>query len=501
MSSELVLVFDCGSTNLRVVAVSPTGEIVAQASRPNRAFPQPGGEPSWIIWDLERIWDNLSQATREVSATVRPENIRAVTITTWGADGAPVRRDGTLTYPPISWQCPRTLKIADEIVKQLSAWEIFQITGYQVFPFNTLLKLIWLRKNVPNALNEAYTWLMMPGLLAHRLTGEFHIEPTSASTMMAMDLGRRDWSASLLKLAGLDPSFFPKWSQPGEIVGCVTQKAGKECGLPSGIPVVAGGHDTQFAPIGSGARPQEVILSSGTWEILEVRVNSFNPNRVGFEEGLIIEADAQPGLWNPQMLMMGSAVLEWVRDKFFAELGSHGYDIMIKEATKIPPGTEGVTLVPSFVRASGPTRKFGTLGTLLGLTLQTSRGHVYRAALEGLSFQLREALRILTGATGFRAEGIRVIGGGSKNNLWNQIRADVTGLPVTVTAQKEATALGAAMMAFVGIDQYRSLEEAQKAIHFDEQRFNPSVDQELYETLFNRYTKLPLALRKFYQRK
>ncbi len=498
MQQEFVLVLDCGSTNLRAVAIDSAGRTLAQSSRPNRSHPQPNGEPGWLIWDLDEIWRKLSEVARETSTSVGPENIKAVIVTTWGADGAPVRRDGSLTYPPISWQCPRTQKAAKEVVKRLSAWEIFQVTGYQIISFNTLLKLIWLRENVPKALDEAYTWLMMPGLLVHKLTRKFHIDPTSASTMMAMNLAHRDWSESLLDLAGLDRGFFPEWYEAGEIIGYVTDEAGKTCNIPANVPVVVGGHDTQFALVGSGAKPDEAILSSGTWEILSVRSNFFKPNSVGFEEGLIIEADAQPGFWNPQLLMIGSAVLEWVREKLFAELNASEYSKMILEAQRVRPGADGLTFIPSFVRESGPTKKFGALGTILGLTLRTSRGDIHRAALEGLSFQLRDALRILTEATEFHVGGIRVVGGGSKNDLWNQIRADATNLPIAVTAQKEATALGAALTAFVGIDRYGSLMEAQKNICFEERRFDPSVNRDPYESIFKRYLQALENLKSFY---
>ncbi|MCD6470512.1 L-fuculokinase, partial [Candidatus Bathyarchaeota archaeon] len=222
-----VLVFDCGSTNLKAVAVDSAGNICAYAKQPNGPRPQPGGEPGWLIWDLDEIWLKLCELSREVSARVGAENIKAVTVITWGADGAPVKRDGSLTYPPISWQCPRTREIAQAITERISAWEIFRITGYQIIPFNTLFKLIWLRRNEPEALENAYTWLMMPGLIANRLTGEFHMDPTTASTMMAMDLGERDWSATMLELAELDASFFPEWREPGEIVGYVSREAGR----------------------------------------------------------------------------------------------------------------------------------------------------------------------------------------------------------------------------------------------------------------------------------
>jgi len=381
----------------------------------------------------------------------------------------------------------------------MPAWEIFQITGYQIIPFSTLFKMIWLRENDPKALNEAKTWLMMPGLLTHKLTGEFHIEPTSASTMMAMNLEKRDWSESMLELAGLDPSFFPEWSEPGRIVGYVTDEAEKQCGIPSGVPAVAGGHDTQFALFSSGARTEDAILSSGTWEILGIRLNSYSPNQAGFENGLIIEADVQSGLWNPQLLMIGSAVLEWLLDKFYPEVRKDKYELMIKEAESEDPGSGGVTFIPSFVRESGPTKKYGTLGTILGLTLRTSRGQILRAALEGLSSQTKQALGILAEGTGADMKRIRVVGGGSKNILWNQIRADVTGLPVIVTELKEYTTLGAALTAFTGVGRYRSLADARRHFRLQETLFTPGTDQHLYGTAFERYIQALESLKCFFQ--
>lgn len=120
--------------------------------------------------------------------------------------------------------------------------------------------------------------------------------------------------------------------------------------------------------------------------------------------------------------------------------------------------------------------------------------------MEGLSFQLREAVKILTEATGFKAQGIRVVGGGSKNDLWNRIRADVTGLPISVPVREESTVLGAAMVAFLGIGRYSSLEEAREAMCPDERTFRPGVNKELYDGLFERYSEIPVTLESFYER-
>lgn len=481
---RLALVFDCGSTNLRVAAVDESGSIVAQASAPNSPVPQPD-HPEWLIWDLDSIWSKLCQLSRTVASRVEGRVV-AVAVTTWGADGAPVRRDGSLTYPPISWQCQRTREVVPEVLELVSPKEIFRITGYQVIYFNTLFKLYWLRKRAPEALERAHAWLMMPGLIAQRLCGELHIDPTSASTMMAMDLGRRDWSPEMLALAGVDPSFFPEWREPGEVVGYVTEEAGRAAGIPSGTPVVAAGHDTQFAILAAGAGEGEAILSSGTWEILALRSSTFDPNDRALELGVIIEADAEPGKWNPQLLMIASAVLEWLKRLAYPELPPGDYSRMVEEARAAPPGSGGLIFVPSFVPDSGPLSRYGVRGSVLGLTLATGRGQLYRAALEGLSFQLRMALEALEEAFGFRARGVRVVGGGSRNELWNEIRASVLGLPVTTTRFSEATVLGAAIAAFKGAGVYRSFDEALRSIEWGVRAYEPR-QVETYRVLYERF--------------
>ena len=180
-------------------------------------------------------------------------------------------------------------------------------------------------------------------------------------------------------------------------------------------------------------------------------------------------------------------------------MGDERYGIMINEATNVPAGSEGLIFIPSFVRESGPTRKYGTMGTLLGLTLRTSRGQVGRSTLEGLSFQLKHALQIFTGATGIDVKGIRVVGGGARNLLWNQIRADVAGLPVTITEQQEYTASGAALVAWIGIGRYKSLRDARESVFPREKVFEPSANCALYQNAFGRYMNSLESLRGYYQ--
>lgn len=492
-----VIVIDCGSTNIRAIAVDESGRILASAGRSNDSTPQPDQPKGYIIWDLEQLWGKICSVCREVAK--HAPDLRAVTLTTWGADGAPVRADGTLAYPPICWQDNRTQGIIDIIDNYRSAWDFYALTGYQLIPFNTLLRLIWLRENEPQAL-EGTQWLMMPGLLSFMLCGERSIERTAAGTMMAMDMAAEDWSADLLQLAGLGPEFFPQWVLPGDVIGQLTNKAAADTGLPAGVPVIAAGHDTQFAAVGSGAQPGEAILSSGTWEILMLRQDSFQATRQGFEDGVLIECDAMPGTFNPQLLMMGSGVLEWIRDHFYADLpkGEEGYAYLATEACKAGPGAGGVAVLPSFVSSTGPAKRYGTQGSVLGLTITTEPAQIYRAALEGLTFQMRHALEVISASSGATPSTIRVVGGGSRNELWNQLRADLTGLPIVTIEQKEATVLGAAMFAFKGAGQFSNIGEAQQAMMGGQNTIEPSGEQTVYEDLYAKHRQVLENLSRFY---
>lgn len=502
MKRDLAVVFDCGSTNLTVVVVDAGGQLVASWSSPSGPVHQEGKPDGHMVWDLDALWERLCTAGRQCMEEIDPDRLCGVTVTTWGADGAPVSADGELLYPPISWQDNRTEDLARDIESDIDAWTLYQTSGYQIIGFNTLLKLRWLHDNEPRALADAKHWLMMPGLLSMLLCGAHSLDATAAGTMMAMDMAQRRFSDRLLEWAGVSAELFPPIIDPGAVIGKVGAAAAKATGLPEHLPVIAAGHDTQFAAVGSGAGPGEVILSSGTWEILMLRSDTFAPSKQDFEDGLLIEADAEPGKFNPQMLMMGSGVLEWLRDQFYTDSTGRetGYGDMVSAAEKIRPGCDGTMVVPSFVPDTGPLRHHQTEGTVVGLGLSTTRDHLYRAALEGLSCQLRQAVEILSRGCKAPCTGIRVVGGGSKNPLWNQIRADVCKLPVTTIEQKEATVLGAAMFAFVGGGTYGSIAEAQEKMVGTTQVFEPSGKADAYEAVFAAYSGLPPALESFYRR-
>ncbi len=483
---KIVLVLDCGATNIRTIAVSPSGHIVAVSAVPNNTQPDPY-YPEYRIWDMEEIWQKFSKTTREVLGKINAKQIVAITVTTFGVDGAPFTADGKMLYPVISWQCPRTSAVMENIDKYITTEELFRISGLQPYNFNTITKLIWLKENRPEVVEQMDYFLFISSIFLYYLTGEMVTDMTMAGTSMLTDLKQRRFSDKIMESIGFSPTVFPELCEPGSIVGKTGKKAGRSLGLPEGIPVVATGHDTQYAIYGSGAEEEVPVLSSGTWEILMVRSRSAHTDLRFLKQGVTIELDPVPGHYDIGVQWIGSGALEWIKRMFYrAESREKNiYDLMIREAEKVNPGSNGVRIDPSFYPGSADA---GT-GMIAGLSMDSRREEVYRAALEALACRTRLSLGILEGAGNFRARQLLVVGGGSKNKLWNQLRSDIIGLPVRVVDQKETTVLGSALFAFYGTGMYSSPDEARKAVRYNTEDYLPSAKREHYDKLFAEYVR------------
>jgi L-fuculokinase len=458
---DIVIVFDCGATNVRAIAVNSKGSVIASESLPNGPAPDPFF-PSYRIWDIEDIWKKICIASGKVIRRINKGNIAGVTVTTFGVDGTLFDKSGKMLYPVISWQCERTNPIMTNIGKYIPLIDLYQITGVQPFTFNTINKIIWFAENKPGLTEKSSIFLFMPSILSYFLTGEMVNDITMAGTSMLTTLSSRRLSREILDRIGFPVEKFGKIAEPGTIIGKITQKASLETGISAGTPVVATGHDTQFAIFGSGAEKNQPVLSSGTWEILMVRSENFESGKEQLDMSITTELDSRPGLYDIGNQWIASGILEWARKTLFADIKKDAYENMISGAEKVPPGCNGVKVVPKFYEEL----KGKPEGRITGLTLESTRYEIYRAILESLSRRLTDAKEVLEKAGGFRTESILCVGGGSKNRLWNRLRADYTGVPVKIIDQKETTVLGASLFVQAACGNASSPEEARKVIDY-----------------------------------
>ncbi|MCF8361406.1 MAG: L-fuculokinase [Prolixibacteraceae bacterium] len=482
---DIAIVFDCGATNLRVIAMDTSGAIIASKSMPNETDQDPL-YPEGRIWDVEKLWLKFCKASKYVMESINGQRIVGVTVTTFGVDGTFIDQNDQLLYPVISWQCTRTQNIMQNIGHYIPLEYLYQVSGVFPYPFNTISKMIWFKENKPEVISKAKQFLFLPSLFLRKLGGQAINDTTMMGTSMMADLKARKFSDDILNRLGLSPELFGPLANPGDEAGTIDTEGAKATGLPKGTPLFLSGHDTQFAIFGSGAGLSQPVLSSGTWEILMARSNNFTATQSELELGLTTEADAEPGVYTIGQNWLGSGVLEWFSKNFYPGLSSEVlYNTMIGDAENVKPGAHGLNIDPAFFAESDSRG-----GTIHGITIHTTPGEIYRALLESLAFRLREGLETLQSAGKFQAERLICVGGGSKNRLWNQIRADVCKVPIQLIEHKETTVLGAALFIFGSSGIYADANEARQQIQYNAQIFKPSEETSAYEALYEEYLDL-----------
>jgi L-fuculokinase len=290
------------------------------------------------------------------------------------------------------------------------------ITGLNEFHFNTLYKLYWLQKFKHDIFKNMHHWLFMPSIISGFLSGKDFTDVSMLGTSMLCERVTRHPSKKILNAFNIDESIFPFLVETGEKIGEVSKRASEKTGIPEGVPVFAAGHDTQFAIMGSGAGVNEPVLSSGTWEVLMVRTPEVNIGPDTLDKGITTELDAVPGLYNAGIQWLGSRHIEELKQEHFQDVRHRHdvYDIMIEEAERA----------------------------------KSLRGILFRNLLEELAEKARSGLQLLESSCGFKAKSLIVVGGGSKNALWNRIRAEALGIEVYPNFHAETTVLGAAKIIF-----------------------------------------------------
>jgi L-fuculokinase len=467
---DIVIVFDCGATNVRAIAINSKGEILASESYPNNTRPDPF-YPAYRIWDINEIWEKMCRASQKVINQISKNRIAGVTVTTFGVDGTLFDRSGKMLYPVISWQCERTNPIMANIDKYIPLHDLYRECGVLPFTFNTVNKLIWFVEQKPEIVEKSYRFLFMPSIFSFLLTGEMVNDTTMSGTSMLTNLSTRGFSENIINKINFPIEKIGTPVEAGTITGKINAKASAETTIPEGIPVVATGHDTQFAIFGSGAEKNQPVLSSGTWEILMVRAEGFRSGKKQLDMGITTELDSRPGLYNIGNQWVASGILEWARKNLYGDIKDDVYEVMISGAEKVPYGCNGVKIIPKFYEEL----KGNPGGQILGLTMESTRDEIYRAMLEALSERLVEGKKALENAGGFKTESILCVGGGSKNRLWNKLRADYTGVPLKIFDHKEITVLGASLFVQAACGNAASPEEARSAIDYKTEIIEPGA--------------------------
>jgi xylulokinase len=437
-----LLGIDIGTSSTKGVLATERGRVLATVTRPHKtAMPRPG----WAEHDADTVWWADVREVARALLTSADGQVSGVCVSGIGpcllvadADGRPLR-------PAILYgiDTRATTEIA-ELTGRLGADAILSRCGSPLTSQAVGPKLLWLSRHEPAIWSASRRMFMASSYAVWRLTGEYVLDHHSASQcdpMYALAAGRwaQDWAT---ELAG--PIELPPLRWPGQVAGHVTPRAAAETGIPAGTPVATGTIDAWSEAVSAGVRdPGEYMVMFGTTMFFIATSERPLANR-----RLWSTAGAFPATWTLAGGMAASgALVAWGSD-----LTGVGYRRLMAEAAAVPPGADGLLVLPYFAGERTPIFDAQARGTIFGLTLRHGRAHLFRAFLEATAFGARHNLEAIADA-GARLEHGVAVGGGTASQVWPQIVADVTGRELYVPAVTVGAAYGDAFLAGVAVGQ------------------------------------------------
>jgi xylulokinase len=496
---------DVGSTNLKAVLYDLSGNEVASASEPTQKVSPDADHPDWWVWQPEQIWGGIASSINQVVSKIKdPKEIKGVSVTGMGTDGLPIDGSGDWLYPFISWHCNRSLSQSERLSKTVGAEKLFSISGSQIWPFNTLYRLMWMNENEPEILEKTHKWLMVEDYINFMLCGEFATDYSMASSTSMLDEQKQQWSDELLNTAGIKKEQLCEPIPAGTVIGNVHSKASEKTGLAKGTPIVLGGHDYSCGCLPTGAFAPGVILDViGTWEMLVTTIDKPLLVNSLCNAGAVIDSHVVNGKWAILAASVAGDMTEWFKSQFTYEEVKQANDeqknewhYIVKNASASPAGANGVLFLPHMSGSSGPVVDPLSTGAFVGLTNSHTKADMFRALIEGINLQFKDILDNLEGNMDKAPDKIIAIGGPTRNDLWMQTKADISGKTVEIPDVAEPVTLGAAMLAGIGSGVYDDLPQAYEAVRKKTRTVEPNEkEHSKYIELYQKYKKLYPALK------
>lgn len=492
-----LLGLDVGTTGCKASLFDESGALLAAAYR---EYPTEQPAPGAYELNPQRVWEAVRQVIAEATAAAPRAQVRALCVSSLGETVVPVGRDGRVLDNAILYMDQRGKEQAAALERTVGGDRVMEIAGVPLHPMFSLPKTMWLREHRPELYGEVWKFMLFGDFIGYLLTGESVTDYTLASRTMGLDVAAKKWDASLFEAAGIDMDKFPALVASGEPIGVVRREVAEALGLEAGTLVVAGGHDQACAALGAGVlRGGEAVDGIGTVECLTPAYDAPITTPQMLEYRFNCAPHVVEGLYLTYAFnFTGGSLLRWFRDQFgqtaaaeARRAGMSVYDYLNATAAAVPTD---LLVVPHFAGSGTPYMNPDARGAIYGLTLGTDAPQLYRAMMEGVTYEMRYNLDCLKEA-GIRVDSLCAVGGGAKSDLWLQIKADIMDVPIRRLDAAEAGTLGSIMLAGRAAGVYRSYEEAAAQLVRPLRTFEPQQpSRALYAERYEQYKRLSRAL-------
>ncbi|MBM3263612.1 MAG: xylulokinase [candidate division Zixibacteria bacterium] len=493
---QLVMGIDLGTSSAKTVVMDAAGTVVASASAGYRLLtPAPG----WVEQRPQDWWNAVRKTIRAALLQIgeRHPAFTAADIASVAFSGQMngavfVDTAGRPLRDAMLWLDGRSRRECD--LANQRAGDVLRHRALHVLnPINTLAKILWAKDNEPHVYATARYALVPKDWLRFKLTGVITSEVTDDSVTGAFDLYTRQWSGDILDRLEVRHDLFPPVYESPAIVGTVTAEAARLTGLETGTPVCGGGGDMACMAVGSGAiRPGVVGVGIGTAGHAIAYAETIDDS--AFNQ-LWPMCHAVPGayFWLG-CSYTGGGSLTWLSEQL-----DEDFERLTRQAAQTPPGSEDLFFMPWLAGTATPHPDAAARGGWIGLTLRHTKGHMVRALLEGVAFDLRQSLECFA-RLGLPADDLRLGEGGVKSQLWRQILVDTFGRDGRLMELKDASAIGAALIAGVGAGVFDSFGTAcDRAVRLGDNVVCDLETSALYNRQFARYRSLYPTLKPWFQ--
>ena len=459
MSDKFIICVDLGTMGTKAAIVSIEGKILAKTLEESKLYyPKPG----WVEQKPNEIFNSTLNTIKTI---VKETGISSSKIAVIGISGQMagimgIDRNWKAVTHYDSWLDNRCQLYVEEI-KSKGEERYITANGMPVTIAHAA-KILWWKNQKSDIYNKIYKFIQPAGYVAGKLSGlkgqDAFIDYTYLHFSGVCNNRKMKWSKEMLNLLGISLDKMPNIVKPWDVVGELCNKAAEKCGLKAGIPIVAGAGDAIVSFIGSGLLEPGILIDlAGTASILACCVEDYRPDIKN--KTLLFPRSVNPNYWYPHAYIGGGGLcLRWFRDTFateekekFREKGVSSYYFLDEMAAKITPGSDGLVFLPHLAGRTYPTDS-KVKGIWIGFSWSHKKAHFYRSILESIAYEYRYYFRIikeLFPETDYSE--VRVIGGGCKSNLWNQIKADVLGIPYVQINEEDVGLIGLAMTAAKGV--------------------------------------------------
>lgn len=458
-----IIAHDLGTTGNKATLYDGEGRLIGSAFH---TYHTEYAHTGWAEQNPEDWWQAVCISTRRLlqQTGLSPNDIACIVFSGQMMGCVPLDKNARPLRSAIIWADQRSVEQERWLGERIAPDEVYRITGHRLSASYSLCKMLWLRDHQPDLYNATHKFVHAKDAMVARLTGVFATEPSDASGMNLYDLERGEWSAKIIEAAGIDPGQLPNLCPSTAVVGVVLAAVADEIGAAPGTPVVIGGGDGMCAAAGAGVIGEGTAynyIGSSSWIGLATPRPVYDPSFRTFNWAHIV-----PGMFGPTGTMQAAgASYQWTRDhlslpeiQVAQTLGISPYELMNLQADKSPVGANGLLFLPYLMGERSPRWNPQARGAFIGLTIRHTRADMIRAVLEGVTLNLRIIQQALT-AQGAQIRAMRVIGGGARGHFWNQMMADVYGVPVhRLAILEEATSMGAALAGGVGVGLYPGFE-------------------------------------------